>query len=321
MGSKSSNIKIPFSGKLPEEYEDKSYSRLKDKINKYSYKIDKNSLPIFKEKIKNNDFNEEFKLLKNEVDFQNLKNNRRVEKSDKDRYGDILPFKDNLVPLNEVKYINASFINIPEKHNFIATQAPLENTVSDFWEMIYEYNVNVIVMLCDIKEGNKIKCCEYWNKKLMEKDNKFNLVNISEIKTNYKDLMLKKIEFQKNGHYNVREVYHLNYIGWPDHNIPDLKQFYDTLVEMFDFINKEKSDTTVIHCSAGVGRTGSFLTMINLYNNILEQMKKGNTYFGISFFGLVRQLKEMRMLSVENDKQYTFIAKFIYEIFKRIFKD
>ena len=265
MGSKFS---IPFTEKLPKEYKDESYSKLINKIKKYSYKISKTDLLKFKELIDNYEYiHEEFLLLINEVDYPNLKNKRQVDFNNKNRYTDILPFKDNLVPLKDVNYINASFINIPDKKNFIATQGPLDHTVSDFWEMIYEYNVNIIVMLCNIKEDKKIKCSEYWNKKIMEKDNRFKLENISQLETNYKDLIIRKIQYKKNGDDSIKEVYHLNYIGWQDYAIPNIKDAYDILVQMFDFINKEKSNTTVIHCSAGVGRTGSFLTMINLYNN------------------------------------------------------
>ena len=320
MGSKFS---IPFTEKLPKEYKDESYSKLINKIKKYSYKISKTDLLKFKELIDNYEYiHEEFLLLINEVDYPNLNNKRQVDFNDKNRYSDILPFKDNLVPLKEVNYINASFINIPDKKNFIATQGPLDHTVSDFWEMIYEYNVNIIVMLCNIKEDKKIKCSEYWNKKIMEKDNRFKLENISQLETNYKDLIIRKIQYKKNGDDSIKEVYHLNYIGWQDYAIPNIKDAYDILVQMFDFINKEKSNTTVIHCSAGVGRTGSFLTMINLYNNLLLQKNQRNKYFGLSIFGLVRQLKEMRVFLVKNETEFNFIHKFIYELLEReIFKE
>ncbi len=318
MGSKFS---IPFTEKLPKEYKDESYSKLINKIKKYSYKISKIDLLKFKELIDNYEYiHEEFLLLINEVDYPNLNNKRQVDFNNKNRYSDILPFKDNLVPLKEVNYINASFINIPDKKNFIATQGPLDHTVSDFWEMIYEYNVNIIVMLCNIKEDKKIKCSEYWNKNIMEKDNKFKLENISQLETNYKDLIIRKIQYKKNGDDSIKEVYHLNYIGWQDHAIPNIKDAYDILVQMFDFINKEKSNTTVIHCSAGVGRTGTFLTLINLYNDIVNQIKNNCTEISFSIFGLVRQLKEMRYLLVENDKQYIFIYKFLKIMLEKIFK-
>jgi NIMA (never in mitosis gene a)-related kinase len=131
-----------------------------------------------------------------------------------------------------------------------------------------------------------------------------------------------KGQYKKIGDHSIKEVYHLNYIGWQDNAIPNIKDAFDILVQMFNFINKEKSNTTVIHCSAGVGRTGSFLTMINLYNNLLLQKNQRNKYFGLSIFGLVRQLKEMRVFLVKNETEFNFIHKFIYELLEReIFKE
>ena len=74
------------------------------------------------------------------------------------RYSNIRPYQDNIVRINSKnKYINASWVHLPEKYYFIATQGPLDTTIEDFWEMIFGYNVNVIVMLCQLQENNRVK--------------------------------------------------------------------------------------------------------------------------------------------------------------------
>lgn len=99
--------------------------------------------------------------------------NNLIQKFDnKDRYSDIKPYKYNTVQINigkedkeEKHYINASPINIMKEKYFISTQGPKENTVEDFWTMVDEQNCYVIVMLCNLEEGGREKCANYWKKK------------------------------------------------------------------------------------------------------------------------------------------------------------
>ena len=311
---------IPFTEKL-QNINDESYELLKNSIKKYSFSLTKIS-DINNKLINENSLIEEFIELRKKTDFNERKLKMRIiGNNNKNRYGDIGPFKDNKVPLNNNNYINASFINIPNEHSFIATQGPLDNTISDFWEMIIDYNIMVIVMLCNTIEGNNNKCSEYWNKQLIEKDNLFVLKNITLIDSKFQNLIIREIEIQKNGNWEIKKVFHFQFIGWPDHDVPDEKYVYDTFLYLFKQINEKKSNTTVVHCSAGVGRTGTFLTLINLYNDIVNQIKNHCTEISFSIFGLVRQLKEMRFLLVENERQYIFIYKFLRLFLeKEIFK-
>ena len=310
---------IPFTEKL-QNINDESYELLKNSIKKYSFSLTKIS-DINNKLINENSLIEEFIELRKKTDFNERKLKMRIiGNNNKNRYGDIGPFKDNKVPLNNNNYINASFINIPNEHSFIATQGPLDTTISDFWEMIIDYNIMVIVMLCNTIEGNNNKCSEYWNKQLIEKDNLFNLISLNLKEYNDKNLIIREIEIQKIGNWEIKKVFHFQFIGWPDHDVPDEKYVYDTFLYLFKQINEKKSNTTVVHCSAGVGRTGTFLSLIILYNNILNQKNENSQQISFSIFGLVRQLKEMRYLLVENDKQYIFIYKFLKIMLEQIFK-
>ena len=319
MGSMASSDKISFTDKLPNQ--DDSYEILKKYIKEYSYSLTKSKFNKSKDSfINEKTLINEFKILKVNTDYNENRRKRLIGYNNKNRYGDIGPFKDNVVPLKNNNYINASFINIPNEHSFIATQGPLDTTISDFWEMIIDYNVMVIVMLCNTIEGNNNKCSEYWNKQLIEKDNLFVLKNITLIDSKFQNLIIREIEIQKNGNWEIKKVFHFQFIGWPDHDVPNEEYVFDTFLYLFEQINEKKSNTTVVHCSAGVGRTGTFLTLINLYNDIVNQIKNNCTEISFSIFGLVRQLKEMRYLLVENDKQYIFIYKFLKIMLEQIFK-
>ena len=311
---------IPFTEKL-QNINDESYELLKNSIKKYSFSLTKIS-DINNKLINENSLIEEFIELRKKTDFNERKLKMRIiGNNNKNRYGDIGPFKDNKVPLNNNNYINASFINIPNEHSFIATQGPLDNTISDFWEMIIDYNVSVIIMLCNLKERNKIKCSEYWNKELIEKDNLFKLISLNLKEYNDKNLIIREIEIQKNGNWEIKKVLQLQFTGWSDHDVPNENVVYNTFITLFKTINDKGSNTTVIHCSAGVGRTGTFLSLIILYNNILNQKNENSQQISFSIFGLVRQLKEMRFLLVENERQYIFIYKFLRLFLeKEIFK-
>ena len=311
---------IPFTEKL-QNINDESYELLKNSIKKYSFSLTKIS-DINNKLINENSLIEEFIELRKKTDFNERKLKMRIiGNNNKNRYGDIGPFKDNKVPLNNNNYINASFINIPNEHSFIATQGPLDNTISDFWEMIIDYNVSVIIMLCNLKERNKIKCSEYWNKELIEKDNLFKLISSNLKEYNDKNLIIREIEIQKIGNWEIKKVLQLQFTGWSDHDVPNENEVYNTFITLFKTINDKGSNTTVIHCSAGVGRTGTFLSLIILYNNILNQKNENSQQISFSIFGLVRQLKEMRFLLVENERQYIFIYKFLRLFLeKEIFK-
>ena len=311
---------IPFTEKL-QNINDESYELLKNSIKKYSFSLTKIS-DINNKLINENSLIEEFIELRKKTDFNERKLKMRIiGNNNKNRYGDIGPFKDNKVPLNNNNYINASFINIPNEHSFIATQGPLDTTISDFWEMIIDYNVSVIIMLCNLKERNKIKCSEYWNKELIEKDNLFKLISLNLKEYNDKNLIIREIEIQKIGNWEIKKVLQLQFTGWSDHDVPNENEVYNTFITLFKTINDKGSNTTVIHCSAGVGRTGTFLSLIILYNNILNQKNENSQQISFSIFGLVRQLKEMRFLLVENERQYIFIYKFLRLFLeKEIFK-
>ena len=227
------------------------------------------------------------------------------------RYSDISTYKHTRVIINtDSTYINASWINIPKEHDIISTQGPTKNTIEDFWTMIDQYNIPIIIMICNLIEGGKSKCENYWEVGNMKKY-KIEIMG----QQNYNQFLVvrkfKLINLKNNG--NFKEVFQLHFIGWPDHGVPSIQNTYSTFIDMINFINQNKNNKPIcVHCSAGVGRTGTFIAMYSLFNEIREQLQdKNKKEIKFSVFNIVRKMKEMRMYLVQNDKQYLFVYNFI----------
>ena len=169
--------------------------------------------------------------------------------------------------------------------------------------MIFEYNINVIIMLCRLTENGKEKCCDYWN----EENFSFDIQLIEEKKENI-NLKIRKFKVSKRG--KTKNIIQYNFIGWNDHNVPLVNEIFDVFINMFKLIDIFKGNYPfVMHCSAGVGRTGTFITLYILYKEIEWQVNNSDIKFNI--FNLVRKLKEMRMYLVENITQYLFLYSFM----------
>ena len=229
-----------------------------------------------------------------------------------DRYSDIKPYKHNKISINNGKrYINASPINIGNKNNyFISTQGPKPETIEDFWTMVYENNSNVIVMLCNVTEGGRIKCENYWEKPQMKK---FSVEIQNEEKSKMHTIRTLKLKIKEKNEERI--INQIHFTAWPDHGIPDIsdgKVFQDfcEINQKVDELNN-KNNPMIVHCSAGVGRTGTFVSMYLLEKEINEQINAKKEYIRFNIFNLVRKIKEMRMYMVQSEVQYEFIYAYV----------
>ena len=237
------------------------------------------------------------------------------------RYKDIYPYKHNIIKINnEHKMVNASWMNIINEKSFIASQAPNDNTLDDFWQMCFQYNITRILMLCKETEENKKKCSNYWDNnmqsqmfenietKILEQDNSIEkkLITIKNKKTS-----------------DIRQFVHMQFKEWPDHSTPNIQNYVKLFEKLFQFVDERynnkstENDPVLVHCSAGIGRTGVFLTLYAICKEIKKQIDQRNSDVIIfNVFNFVRKLKEMRMFSVENISQYNFLYKFLEEYLK-----
>jgi len=179
--------------------------------------------------------------------------------------------------------------------------------------MCYTYDVKVIVMLCKLDEDYKEKCANYWdtNMKNFKIEKIENTINFTQ-NTKIRKFRIYNLNQDIEG-INDREkiIYQIHFTCWPDHSIPE--NSYNEIINIIKIVDKFKDDKpVVVHCSAGIGRTGTFISVYNLYHEILEQINnKKNIEIRFSIMNLVRKLKEMRLYLVENQTQYNFLYQFV----------
>ena len=237
------------------------------------------------------------------------------------RYKDIYPYKHNIVHIeNEHQYVNASFMHIFFRNSFIASQGPNDNTVDDFWQMCFQYNITRILMLCNEIEENKKKCSNYWDNNMQSQ-----MFENIETKILEQDNSIEKklIAIKNRKTSDIRQFVHMQFKEWPDHSTPNIQNYVKLFEKLFQFVDERynnkstENDPVLVHCSAGIGRTGVFLTLYAICKEIKKQIDQRNSDVIIfNVFNFVRKLKEMRMFSVENISQYNFLYKFLEEYLK-----
>ncbi|ARF10262.1 protein-tyrosine phosphatase [Hokovirus HKV1] len=226
------------------------------------------------------------------------------------RYPFNLPFDSNYITINNIA-MNASIIPI-KNNTHIATEAPMPLNFSNFWDMVFEYDIKCIIMLTKLVENKKIKAHRYW-------PSKYNIVKYKNIKVScikeniISDYLIEShliIENTKTN--NTKAIIHLYFTGWPDFNVPKSEDF-KTLFKYCD-------NNTLVHCSAGIGRTGILLTLLYLFNNfdgknfLNNDEKKDNTFKQIenkiieNINQAIKYLKLQRNFSF-NDLQLKFITE------------
>ena len=258
---------------------------------------------------------DEFTLLKKIIEQDKAHINRKEKVNENCRYKTVSPYKDNIVKLiSSQNFINASWIHMPYPFYFIAAQGPLPHTIEDFWTMCYENKVSVILMLCNLKEGEKEKCSDYWNVKDLKN---FEITILEEKKEN--ELTIRSLQvINKENKEELRKITQIHFTEWNDHTTLTA-DYFNIMVNIINLLDelKEKRNI-VVHCSAGVGRTGTFICLYNLYHEIITQIYSKVKLKEITFciFNLVRKIKEMRYFSVENEFQYTFLYLFANYILK-----
>ncbi|XP_050792818.1 tyrosine-protein phosphatase non-receptor type 12 isoform X2 [Gopherus flavomarginatus] len=245
----------------------------------------------------------------------------KEENVKKNRYKDILPFDHSRVKLTlktlpqDSDYINANFIKgVHGPQAYVATQGPLANTVIDFWRMIWEYNVAIIVMACREFEMGRKKCERYWPLHGGESVT-FGPFQISceaeQARTDYyiRTLLL---EFQN----ETRRVYQFHYVNWPDHDVPSS---FDSILDMISLMREyqEHEDVPIcIHCSAGCGRTGAICAIDYTWN----LLKAGKIPEEFNVFNLIQDMRTQRHSAVQTKEQYELVHRAIAQLFEKQLK-
>ncbi|XP_041054370.1 receptor-type tyrosine-protein phosphatase eta isoform X1 [Carcharodon carcharias] len=253
-------------------------------------------------------FAEEYEELKPVGILQSTQAAQQPLNKPKNRYNNVLPYDISRVKLSVTgdpssDYINANFMpGYNSKKEFIAAQGPLLNTVNDFWRMIWEHNVPAIVMLTKCVEQGRAKCEQYWptERPLIFGDKIVTLT--SEIVL--QDWTIRDFTIIKEKSKEKRALRHFHFTGWPDHGVPS------TTGVLIDFRNLVRqyinqypmNGPTVVHCSAGVGRTGTFISIDHMIYQVDNSRK-------VDIWDTVHQLRMHRPLMVQTESQYVFLNK------------
>ncbi|XP_067341584.1 receptor-type tyrosine-protein phosphatase mu-like isoform X7 [Channa argus] len=235
---------------------------------------------------------------------------KKDENRMKNRYGNIIAYDHSRVRLKPQDgesgsdYINANYVDGYHRPNhYIATQGPMQETVYDFWRMVWQENTAAIVMVTNLVEVGRVKCCKYWpDDTEIYGDMKVTLIE-TQLLSEY---VIRTFAVEKRGVAEIREIRQFHFTGWPDHGVP----LHAT--GLLGFIRCVKAKTpptagpTVVHCSAGAGRTGCFIVI----DIMLDMAEREGV---VDIYNCVRELRARRVNMVQTEEQYVFIHDAILE--------
>uniref|UniRef100_A0A4X2L3Z6 protein-tyrosine-phosphatase n=1 Tax=Vombatus ursinus TaxID=29139 RepID=A0A4X2L3Z6_VOMUR len=231
---------------------------------------------------------------------------------DKNRYKDVLPYDTTRVLLQgDEDYINASYVNmeIPSTkivNQYIATQGPLPHTCVHFWQAVWDRKLSLIIMLTTLTERGRTKCHQYWPDPpdVMEYGT-FRIKCQSEVCTIayvFREMLVTKIETGEE-----HTVTHLQYVAWPDHGVPeDSSDFLEFVTYMRAM--RVENEPILVHCSAGIGRTGVLVTM----ETAMCLIERSQPVYPLD---IIRKMRDQRAMMVQTSSQYKFVCEAILRVY------
>ncbi|XP_033480535.1 protein tyrosine phosphatase receptor type Db isoform X15 [Epinephelus lanceolatus] len=224
----------------------------------------------------------------------------------KNRLVNIMPYETTRVCLQPIRgvegsdYINASFIDgYRQQKAYIATQGPLAETTEDYWRMLWEHNSTIVVMLTKLREMGREKCHQYWPAERSARYQYFVVDPMAEY--NMPQYILREFKVTDARDGQSRTVRQFQFTDWPEQGVPKSGEgFIDFIGQVHKTKEQFGQDGPItVHCSAGVGRTGVFITL----SIVLERMR----YEGVvDIFQTVKMLRTQRPATVQTEDQYQF---------------
>lgn len=248
----------------------------------------------------------------------------------KNRYIDVVPYSSTRVLLNpltpggEPAYINASHIKPSlrgTRQRYIAAQAPLPAVMGDWWRMVWEQDIRIMVMLTKVVEAGRVKADVYWPD--LGQNARYGDVTVELVTQEgsqgttsiVRTFLISKLD--NAGEAQVRQIVHLQFTVWPDFSCP---AGFDSFLDLFRLYRQlratlaEKNNSPVlVHCSAGIGRTGVFIAVDELLDYLEDYAEQEGQDADppINVFNVVQKLREQRMGMIQTADQYAYVFHFL----------
>ncbi|XP_042629120.1 receptor-type tyrosine-protein phosphatase S-like isoform X8 [Cyprinus carpio] len=270
-------------------------------------------LPAHVERMKANDslrFSQEYESIDPGQQFSWEHSNLEINKP-KNRYANVIAYDHTRVALSNNDgvpggdYINANFIDGYRRQGaYIATQGPMPDTFSDFWRLVWEQHTANIIMITKLEEKSRNKCDQYWPSRGTET---YGLMQVTLLDTvELATYCVRTFALIKSGSGEKRELRQFQFTAWPDQGVPEHPTLFLAFLRRVKACNPPDAGPIVVHCSAGVGRTGCFIVI----DAMLERVKQEKT---IDVYGHVTLMRSQRNYMVQTEEQYVFIYEALLE--------
>ena len=236
---------------------------------------------------------------------------RKRSNLSRNRYYDVSPFDKTRVRLKKGTndYINASMVTTDKSNRrYILAQGPVSKTSSHMWQMVWEQNSKAVVMLNKTIEKGALKCHQYWplsiNKTMKFNDTELAVTLLSE--ENHDNYVIRRLELEKlDGTEASRTIFQFHYTSWPDFGVPESPDaFLEFMFEVQDYgVLENNVGPSVIHCSAGIGRSGTFALVETCTNNL-----QANIDFEVSEVLLDMRKCRMGLIQTPDQLRFSYLA-------------